>query len=28
VIFPANRNKSFTIGDLHHHIVEEEEDFE
>jgi aspartate 1-decarboxylase len=28
VIFPANANKSFTKGNLHHHIVEEEEGFE
>jgi aspartate 1-decarboxylase len=28
VIFPSNKNKSFTLGDLHHQIIEEEEDFE
>jgi aspartate 1-decarboxylase len=28
VIFPASRNKSYTVGNLHHHIVEEEEGFE
>ena len=28
VIFPSNRNKTFTLGDLHHHIIEEEEDFD
>jgi aspartate 1-decarboxylase len=28
VIFPSNRNKSFTLGDLHHHIIDEEEEIE
>lgn len=28
VIFPASRNKSYTVGNLHHHIVEGEEGFE